>query len=127
MKVGDKVLLKHTAFKGKHKIQDRWENTIYKVIEQPLGKIPVFKIQSMEGDEKTKVVHRNLLLPLFSDPSDQTSKSDTKSMVDQPVSAQEVIVAGAISSHEQNLGTYSRAQVTNMFQRGLEFVTALFE
>ena len=24
------------------KIQDRWENTIYKVIEQPMGKIPVF-------------------------------------------------------------------------------------
>ena len=41
-KVGDKVLLKHTAFKGKHKIQDRWENTIYEVIEQPLGMIPVF-------------------------------------------------------------------------------------
>ena len=52
LKVGDKVLLKHTAFKGKHKIQDRWENTIYEVVEQPLGKIPVFKIKSMEGDDK---------------------------------------------------------------------------
>ena len=79
LKVSDKVLLKCTAFKGKHKIQDRWENTIYEVIEQPLGKITVFKIQSMEGDEKTKVVHRNLLLQLL---SDQTSKSDAKSMVD---------------------------------------------
>ena len=80
MKVGDKVLLKCTAFKGKHKIQDRWENTIYEVIEQPLGKIPVFKIKSMEGDDKMKVVHRHLLLPLFSDPSDHTSESDTKSL-----------------------------------------------
>ena len=52
LKVGDKVLLKHTAFKGKHKIQDRWENAIYKVMEQLLGKITVFKIKSMEGDEK---------------------------------------------------------------------------
>ena len=26
--VGDKVLLRHSAFKGKHKIQDHWENTI---------------------------------------------------------------------------------------------------
>ena len=81
LQVGDKVLPKHTAFKGKHNIQDRWENTIYEVIEQPLGKIPVFKIKSMEGDDKTKVVHRNLLLPLFSDPSDHTRKSDTKSLV----------------------------------------------
>ena len=67
LQVGDKVLLKCNAFKGKHKIQDRWENTIYEVIEQPLGKIPVFKIKSMEGNDKMKVVHRNLLLPLFSD------------------------------------------------------------
>ena len=113
LKVGDKVLLKCTAFKGKHKIQDRWKNTIYEVVEQPLGKKPVFKIKSMEGDDKMKVVHRNLLLPLFSDPSDQTSKLDTKSMVDQTVSAQEVIALGAIASH--------------VHQRGLEFVTVLFE
>ena len=72
--VGDKVLLKCTAFKGKHKIQDQWENTIYEVIGQLIGKLPVFKIQSLEGDDKMKVVHRNLLLPQFFDPSDQTSE-----------------------------------------------------
>ena len=32
LKVGDKVLLKCTGFKGKHKIQDRWENTICEVV-----------------------------------------------------------------------------------------------
>ena len=68
--IGDKVLLRCSAFKGQHKIQDQWENTIYEVVEQPLGKLPVLKIQSTEGDDKEKVVHRNLLLPLFSDPSD---------------------------------------------------------
>ena len=127
MKVGDKVLLKCTAFKGKHKIQDQCESTIYEVIEQPLGKLPVFKIQSMEGDDKTKVVHRNLLLPLFSDPSDQISELDNKSLVDQNVSTQVVIVVGAITSHVHNLSTYGRAWVTEIFQKGLEFVTALFE
>ena len=74
-----------------------------------------------------KVVLRNLLLPLFSDPSDQASKSDPKSMVDQTVSTQEVIVAGAVASQVHNLSTYGKAWVTNMFQRGLEFVRALFE
>ena len=112
--VGDKVLLKCTAFKGKHKIQDQWENTIYEVIEQLLGKIPVFKIQSMEGDDKMKVVHRNLLLPLFSDPSDQTSKLDNKSMVDQTVNTQVVIAVGAVASHVHNLSTYGRVWVTNI-------------
>ena len=82
LKVGDKVLLKHTAFKGKDKIQDRSENTIYEVIEQHMGKIQVFKIKPMEGDDKMKVVHRNLLLPLFSNPSGHTSESDTESVVD---------------------------------------------
>ena len=38
-----------------------------------------------------KVVHRNLLLPLFSDLSDHTNESDTKSMVDQTVSTHEVL------------------------------------
>ena len=125
--VGDKILLKCTAFKGKHKIQDRWENTIYEVTEQPLGKIPVFKIQSREGDDKMKVLHRNVLLPLFSNPSDQTSKLDNKSMVNQTVGTLVVIAAGAVASHVHNLSTYGRAQVANMFQRGLDFVTALLE
>ena len=70
----------------------------------------------MEGDDKTKVVHRNLLLPLFSDPLDKTNELDTKSVIDQTVSTQEVIVKGAIATHVYNLGTYGRAWVTNMFQ-----------
>ena len=74
-----------------------------------------------------KVVHKNLLLPLFYDPSDQTSESDNKSMVDQTVSTQVVIVAGAVICHVCNLSTYGRVWVTIMFQKGLEFVTALFE
>ena len=81
----------------------------------------------MEGDDKMKVVHRNLLLPLFSDPSDETSKLDIKSMVDQTVGTQVVIVVGTVTNHVYNLSTYGRAWVTDMFQRALEFVTALFE
>ena len=127
MGVGDKVLLKHTTFKGKHKIQDRWESTIYEVVEQPLGKLIVFKIQSMEGDD-TKVVHRNLLPTLFSDPLDQTSEQDSKSLVDpkETIGTQVVIVVSAIASHVHNLSTCEGTQVTNLFQRGLEYVTALF-
>ena len=125
--VDDKVLLKCTAFKGIHKIWDQWENTIYEVIEQPLGKIPVLKIKSMEGDDKIRVVHRiycyhySLILQI------EPAKSDNKSMVDQTVSIQVVIVVSGVASHVHNLSTYSRVQVANVFQRGLEFVTALLE
>ena len=55
---------------------DRWERNN---IEQPIGKIPVLKIKPTEGDDKMEVLHRHLLLPLFSDPSDHTSELDTKS------------------------------------------------
>ena len=80
----------------------------------------------MEGDD-TKVVHRNLVLPLYSDPLDQTSEQDSKSLVDQTVGTQEIIVASAVISNVHNQSTYGRVQVANMFQNGLEFVTALFK
>ena len=70
----------------------------------------------MDGYDKMKMVHWNLLLPLLSHPSDHTSESDTKSVVDQTVSMHEVIAVGAIASHVQNMGVYSRAWETNMFQ-----------
>ena len=78
------------------------------IIEQPIGRIPVFKIKPMEGDNKMEVVHRHLLLPLFSDPSAHTSESDTKSMVDQTVSTHEVIAVGTVTSHVQDMGAYSK-------------------
>ena len=127
--VDDKVLLRCTVFKDKHKIQDQWENTIYAIIEQPLGKLPVFMIRSMEGDDKGKIMHQNLLLLLFSDPLDQASAPDSWSLVGlkETMGTQVVIAAGVIASQVHNLSTYEGTQVTNMFQRGLEYVTALFQ
>ena len=61
--VGDLVLVKQTAWKGRHKIQDRWESRKYKVVDQPTPGIPVYTVKSLTGG-KTKVLHRNLLLPL---------------------------------------------------------------
>ena len=61
--IGDVVLVKKTAWKGKHKIQDRWESEEYQVIEQPTPGIPVYKVKCIAGG-RTRVLHRNLLLPL---------------------------------------------------------------
>ena len=57
-------LLKRTAFKGKHKIQDHWEKTIYFVEGQPYVGLPggVFRITPGVGEGKVKIVHQNLLL-----------------------------------------------------------------
>ena len=63
MGIGDLVLVKKTAWKGKHKIQDRWESDEYQVIEQPTPGIPVYKVKCIAGG-RTRVLHHNLLLPL---------------------------------------------------------------
>ena len=76
----------------------------------------------MECNDKMKVVHRNLLVPLFSDHLDQTSKSNTTSVFDQTVRMDEVIAVGVIASHVQIMGAYSRAWVANMFHRGMELL-----
>ena len=59
----DIVLVKRVAWKGRHKIQNKWEPSEYVVMEQPNFKIPVYKVKSLE-DGKIKVLHRNMLLPL---------------------------------------------------------------
>ena len=54
-----------------------------KIIEQTFRKIPVFKIKSWGGDNGGKIVHRNLLLPLFSNPSDHIREPyNSRSLVD---------------------------------------------
>ena len=61
--VGDLVLVKQTAWKGRHKIQDCWEDEEYQVVDQPTPGIPVYVVKSIAGG-RPRVLHRNLLLPL---------------------------------------------------------------
>ena len=61
--VGDLVLVKQTVWKGRHKIQDRWESGEYLVVGQPTPGVPVYTVKSVAGG-RTRVLHRNLLLPL---------------------------------------------------------------
>ncbi len=50
--VGDKVLVKILAYEGKHKIADKFEEDVYRVVEQPRHDMPVFKVRSSEGAER---------------------------------------------------------------------------
>ena len=63
LKLNDIVLVKRVAWKGRHKIQNKWEPSEYVVIEQPNAKVPVFKVKSLEVN-RIRVLHRNILLPL---------------------------------------------------------------
>ena len=61
--VGDLVLVKQTAWKGRHKIQDHWEEEEYQVVDQSTPGVPVYVVKSIAGG-RPRVLHRNLLLPL---------------------------------------------------------------
>ena len=63
LSVGDLFLVKQTAWKGRYKIQDKWEDREYQVVDQPTPGIPVYTVKCLTGGQ-TKVLHRNLLLPL---------------------------------------------------------------
>ena len=126
--VGDKVLLRCTAYKDKHKIQDQWEDAIYEVVEQPFKNMPVFKIKSW-GVMTVKMAHSNLLLPLLSDPLDCAGEPDNSRSRASPkeiIGTQVAIAVSTIASHVHNLGAYEGVQATNMIQKGLKFVTTLF-
>ena len=47
--IGDLVLVKKTAWKGRHKIQDRWESDEYYVIWQPNPGILLYEVQNVAG------------------------------------------------------------------------------
>ena len=59
---GDFVLVKNVGLKGKHKLADKWKSERYVVTDQPNRDIPVYKVATDGG--VTKVLHRNMLLPL---------------------------------------------------------------
>ncbi|XP_075935390.1 uncharacterized protein LOC142935134 [Anarhichas minor] len=60
--VGDRVLLANRGERGKRKIADKWESTVYEVASVRPG-INVYSIRD-PATSREKVVHRNLLLPV---------------------------------------------------------------
>ena len=84
----------------------------------------------MGGDDRVNMVHRNLLLPLLSEPLNCAGAPDNSTSLANPketMGTQVAIAASAVASHVQNLSAYEGAQVTNVIQKGLKFVTTLLE
>ena len=65
LKPGNLVLMKADAFKGKRKIEDRWEDEPHKVVHQIVTDIPLFKV--MDQCRQSHVLHCNQLLPIMSE------------------------------------------------------------
>ena len=77
-----------------------------------------------------KIAHRNLLLPLLSNPLDHAGEPDnSRSLVDpkETMGAWVATAVSAIASHVHYPGAYEGVQVINLIQKGLNFITTLFQ
>ena len=63
LEIGHRVVVRQKAFKGKHKVQYKWEDNTYVVVDQPAKNAPVFIVQKEEGGI-LKTLLRNMLFPL---------------------------------------------------------------
>ena len=78
LQIDDLVLVKRVAWKGRHKIQNKWEPDEYVVVAQSNKNVPVYKVKPI-GEGKERMLHRNVLLPLgikFIPEIDSDSDSD---------------------------------------------------
>ena len=66
LEVRDMVLVHVTAFKGCHKMQDRWENRECVVEKWPYPNLPVYVVYPRYGEGCSQTLHRNYLLPINS-------------------------------------------------------------
>ena len=60
---GDRVLVKIVAYKGKHKIADRWEEEPSIIIRKPNADMPVYVVQKEDGTGPERTLHRTFCYP----------------------------------------------------------------
>lgn len=60
--VGDRVLVRNVRIRGKHKLEDKWEQEVYVVVKRA-GDLPVYIVRPETREGPNRTLHRDLLLP----------------------------------------------------------------
>ncbi|KAB5526007.1 hypothetical protein PHYPO_G00146730 [Pangasianodon hypophthalmus] len=60
--VGDRVLVRSVRLRGKHKLADKWEETVHVVVSRK-GDLLVYTVKPENKDGPLRTLHRDLLLP----------------------------------------------------------------
>ncbi len=89
--IGQRVLLANKGERGKKKLADRWESTVYVVIDKN-SLFKTYKLKSPSGVVKT--VHRNLIMPV-----DFLPLSDTDAVEEQLSSLSDDDLEGSSFEH----------------------------
>jgi hypothetical protein len=61
LQLGDSVLIRKLGHKGKHKLADRWESQIYKIVEKHAD-LPIYTVTPENGKGRKRTLHRNHLM-----------------------------------------------------------------
>lgn len=69
--IGDRVLVRNVRLRGKHKISDKWEGTVYVVVRRA-GTLPVYTVKPENSEGPLRTLHRDLLLPCGYLPTEDT-------------------------------------------------------
>ena len=80
--VGDRVLVRSVRLRGKHKLADKWEETVHVVVSRKAD-LPVYTVKPENKDGPLRTLHRDLLLPcgfLPASGEEPTAVSDKPSM-----------------------------------------------
>lgn len=56
------MLVRNVRLRGKNKLADRWESTVY-VVQKRAGNLPVYTVCPEGQDGPTRTLHQDLLLP----------------------------------------------------------------
>lgn len=89
MHPGDRVLVRNlTPRGGTRKLRNHWEDTIHTVIRRVGEEGPVYEVKLEGGKGRSRVLHRNLLLPCDYLPMEMELRTQprTKRKVDKPTS-----------------------------------------
>lgn len=62
LEVGDQVLVRQVRLRGKHKLADKWEPSVY-IVERRAGELPVYTVRPEGKEGSVRTLHRDLLLP----------------------------------------------------------------
>jgi len=95
LNVGSKVYVRNYKVCGRNKIQDKWENHVYEVLDKPFGDLPVYKVKPIGEDGPVKHINRKNLRRLHdAHVTDSTSDSDSGEARDAVVTRPKRLNAG---------------------------------
>lgn len=124
IEIGEQVLLANKKERGKRKLADRWESTIYTVMDVN-QKTHTYRI-SDNTSGKEKIVHRNLLMPVNFLPLELCVASDVNSTLASGCSIPSVDGAGSDYGGEQEL-VQDPSEAADSERRTVEWVSRLTE